>query len=170
MPYMAVQRAGHNYSVNIFHIEQPPVIVKRLNAGDAALGLIAAPAINISHGNNFNVMHAENLPQQIIAAITHANHADANAVICPEHSRTRIRQHCRSDRRLLQKCTSRLICHDSPRKSGCQSMFQPRKQIYPDVIPNRAKGAVRNLFSATRANSSFLTESPTRFGMTSQSE
>jgi len=45
----------------------------------------------------------------------------------------------------------------------------PRVRIPMDVIPNRAKGPVRNLlFRRAQADSRFLTDSPTRFGMTSQ--
>ncbi len=99
-----VQRAGHDDAVDIFHVEQAAVIVESLNAGHSALRLVAAAAVDVGHRHQFDAMQRENLPQQIVAAIAHADHAHANAVVRAQHVRSWIRQHgCGSQRGLLQK-------------------------------------------------------------------
>ena len=96
MPGVNVQRTGNDDPVDIFHIEQAAVIVESLDAGHPALGLVPAPAVNVGHGHQFDVRHVENLPQKVVAAITDADHADAYAVIRPQHSGSWISQHCSS--------------------------------------------------------------------------
>ncbi len=112
MPGVNVQGTGHDDGVYIFHVEQPAVIVKGLNARDLAFRLVAAAAIHVCHRHKFDAMDSANLPQQIIAAVAHADHADADAIIRPQHRRGWIRQHrsC-SHRGLLQKRASGLIRH-----------------------------------------------------------
>jgi hypothetical protein len=90
---MNVQRAGDDYSVYIFHVEQTAVIVEGLNAGHFAFRLVTATAVDVGHGYEFNSVDTSHLPQQVVAAIAHANHSHAHAIVRAEHGRSWIRQH-----------------------------------------------------------------------------
>ncbi len=105
-----MQRTGHDDGINVVHVEQAAVIVKGLNARNLAFRLVAAAAVNIGHGHEFHAVNPANLPQQIVAAIPHADHADADAVVRPQHGRRRIRQNrgC-TQGRLLQKSAPPLV-------------------------------------------------------------
>ena len=110
MTRMNVQRAGHDDSVDVFHVEQAAVIVESLDTRDFILRLIAAAAIDIGHGHEFHAVNRANLPQQVVAAIAHADHAHADAVVRAQHLGSWIRQHGgRSQRGLLQKSTPALL-------------------------------------------------------------
>ena len=84
MPRMGVQRAGDDHGIDILYLQQAARIVERLNGGHSVFRLIAAAAVDIRHRNDLDAVHGKNLTQQIISTITHANHADANAVVGPQ--------------------------------------------------------------------------------------
>ena len=112
MARVNVQRAGHDDGVDIFHVEQPAMIVECLNAGNFALRLVAAAAVDVGHGHEFHTLHRTNLAQQIVAAIADADHADANAVVRAQHGGSWIRQDSgRSQRSLFHKSAPGLIVH-----------------------------------------------------------
>ena len=62
------------------------MIVGRLNARDSVFRLIATAAVDVRHRHYLDAVHGKNLPQQIISAIAHANHANANAVVRSQHA------------------------------------------------------------------------------------
>ena len=55
MPRMRVQRAGHNDGIEILHVEQSPMIVKRANTRDHLACFIAASTVNIGDGYELNI-------------------------------------------------------------------------------------------------------------------
>ena len=44
-----VQRTGHDDAIDVFHVEQAPVVVQSLYVRDLTLGLVAATAVHVSH-------------------------------------------------------------------------------------------------------------------------
>jgi hypothetical protein len=78
----------------ILHVEQAAVIVESLNAGHSAFRLIAAAAVDVRHRDKFDSPQRQHLPQQIVAAIAYANHADADAVVRAQDGGCWIGQHC----------------------------------------------------------------------------
>src|SRR5258708_32293441 len=86
------------------------MIVKSLNTGDLFFRLIAAAAVDVGHGHEIDARDRANLPEQIVAAIAHADHAHPDAVVCAQHGGSWIRQHgSRSHRGLLQKSAPALV-------------------------------------------------------------
>src|SRR6266567_5386071 len=94
MPGVDMQWAGYDHSVNVLHVEQAAVIVEGLNAGQFVLRLVAAATVDVGHGHDFHVVDRTNLPQQVISAIAHTNHADPDAVVRSQHGGGWICQHC----------------------------------------------------------------------------
>ena len=112
MPRMDVQRARYDDRVDVFHVEQPPVIVKGLNAGRHLLGFVPASRVNVGDGDELSARNSEHLFEQFLSASTHTNHPHAHAIIGADHSRGWIgRQSCRADRRLSYEFASRVVCH-----------------------------------------------------------
>ena len=57
------QRAGHDDGVDVFHVEQAAMIVESLNAGDFTLRLVAAAAVDVRHGHDFDAVNGADLSQ-----------------------------------------------------------------------------------------------------------
>jgi hypothetical protein len=91
MAGMNVQGAGDDHAIDIFHVEQATVVVQRLNTGNLALGLIAAAAIDICHGDQIDIRHFDDLIEKVVPAVSNTNHSDPNAIVRAQRTRGRIR-------------------------------------------------------------------------------
>ena len=63
MAIVTVQGAGHDDGVDIFHVEQAAIVVEGLNVGNLAFRLVAAAAVDVGHGYEFDVGDGTNLTQ-----------------------------------------------------------------------------------------------------------
>jgi len=59
-----VQRARHDDRVDVFHVEEAPVIVKRLNAGRHPFGFVATSRVNVGDGDELGVRSSHHLFEQ----------------------------------------------------------------------------------------------------------
>src|SRR6266851_1899940 len=113
MPGVGVQWASHDDSVEVFHVEQAPMIIKCLNAGRHLLSFVVPPGVDVGDGHQLGVAHRHDFVKQILPAVSHAYHPDADTIICAEYPRSRIRQKsCCTQGCLLEKITSAVVCHD----------------------------------------------------------
>ena len=102
----------HDHPVDIFHGEQPPVIVEGLNAGSHLFRLIAAAAVDVGDGNQLRIGKLQHLLEQILSASADPNHAEAHTIIGSQHAGGRIRQkRCCSHGSLFHKPTTGVLPH-----------------------------------------------------------
>ena len=81
MPRMRVQRAGHDDRVQILHVKQTTMVVKRRNSGGHFLGLIMATTVDVCDRDQLSIRNRHNFLEQILSAISHPNHANPQPVV-----------------------------------------------------------------------------------------
>ncbi len=133
-----MERSRDNHAINIFHIQQPPMIIQSLNSGSQLPGLVMTPRVDVGDGHQLGIRQFQNLLQQLLPTPTNTNHADTNAVVRSQHARRWIgQQRRRGQSRLLHKLTPAVVSHNYPQFI---------------VVPTRAlslpKGTRRNLLFA----------------------
>src|SRR5439155_16413810 len=90
------------------------MIVEGRNVRHLLFHFSKSAAVNVRHSHYLNVRNRHDFFQQVLAAVAHADHANAHSVISAEHTRGRVRKkYGRSSRSLLQEFTSSIVCHVS---------------------------------------------------------
>ena len=92
VPRVNVERARHKHSIDVFPIEQPPVIPYRADARHNLAGFLVTAGVDIGHGHAFDIGKRDYLLEQLLPACARADQADADAIIGSEHPSGRIGQ------------------------------------------------------------------------------
>ena len=80
---VAVQRARDDHGVEVFHVEQAPVISHRGDVGKAPADFVVAPVIDVGDGDELRVrvLQLQELAEQLLSACASPDDAEADAVV-----------------------------------------------------------------------------------------